>query len=107
MFGQLGVDIDDVPVDHNSPKSVLLPGHVQSISAGHLHSLFLLENGTVFAVGGNAQYQLGLQSGTTELSISQPQRVFTEFSGPVQAVSGGSGHSLFLLADGTVLAAGR
>jgi alpha-tubulin suppressor-like RCC1 family protein len=75
---------------------------IVAISAGEQHSLFLKNDGTVWACGSNAQGQLG-QGNYTNATV--PVQV-TVVSG-VTAISAGHMHSLFLKSDGTVWACGN
>ncbi|WP_308638950.1 RCC1 domain-containing protein [Paenibacillus silvisoli] len=79
--------------------------HVKQISSGYRHTLFLKEDGTVWAVGGNEHGQLG--NGQT----SKGDKLFTE---PMQVlglkdviqVAAGDNHSVAVTSDGTVWAWG-
>ncbi|MFG2819837.1 CARDB domain-containing protein [Kitasatospora sp. NPDC048365] len=84
---------------------------VISISSGSSHTLALRADGTVLAWGNNAFGQLG--DGTfTDRTTPAPvcaagqSAPCSSWLGGVVAVSAGSGHSLALRADGTVLAWG-
>ena len=76
------------------------------VAAGATHTLFLLENGTVQAVGANASGQLG--SGTVTGPTSSPVPVLLPNATitPAVMVAAGGTHSLALLVDGTVWAWG-
>ncbi|MBM4191622.1 MAG: hypothetical protein FJ196_00910 [Gammaproteobacteria bacterium] len=71
------------------------------ITAGGSHALVLLDNGDVYAWGGNEFGQLG--SGDL-LSRSTPVRV--NLPAPASAVAAGRSHSVALLTDGRVFAWG-
>ncbi|MGI9443008.1 MAG: RCC1 domain-containing protein [Rubripirellula sp.] len=71
-----------------------------AISAGSAHSLFLQQDGAVWACGENEDGRLG--NGTT-IDKSNPVPIMKE----VTAISAGLGHSLFLKKDGTAWATGR
>jgi alpha-tubulin suppressor-like RCC1 family protein len=75
---------------------------VTAVSAGGHHSLALLSDGTVMAWGQNNVGQLG--DGTTSELSTTPVPV--QGLSDVVAVSAGDGHSLALLANGTVMAWG-
>jgi len=93
------------PPPKNSTLSdrLMIPGNkAQAIAAGGLHSLILLDDGTVMAFGYNANGQLGDGSTTTRLT---PVRVDLG-DNKAQAIAAGAGHSLVLLDDGTVRAFG-
>jgi alpha-tubulin suppressor-like RCC1 family protein len=105
-YGELG---NNTTTDQSIPVQVLTGTsgcgtylcNITAISAGQNHSLFLKNDGTVWACGANSSGQLG--DGTT-----------TQRNTPVQvngltgiiAVSAGWNHSLFLKNDGTVWACG-
>ena len=82
-----------------------------TISAGHLFSLILLKDGTVWACGSNSYGQLGI--GTSEDEISYFTKVKQEKGGVIseiknaKAIAAGQYHSLILMDDGTVWAAGN
>jgi alpha-tubulin suppressor-like RCC1 family protein len=94
-FGQLGNGTSDS--SSNIPVTVSGITNAIAISAGRIHSLVLLSNGTVKAFGNNGSGQLG--TGTTNPSISP-----VDVSGITNAVaiSAGGSHSLVMLSDGTV-----
>jgi len=71
-----------------------------AISAGWGHSLFLKQDGSVWASGENEDGRLG--DGTTS-DKSSPVPIMQE----VAAISAGFGHSLFLRKDGSAWATGR
>lgn len=80
-----------------------LSGNNKSIScSGGGHTLFLMKNGTVKAVGYNTYGTLGDGTNTAKSAPVQVLNV-TNCIG----VSAGTFHSLFLLADGTCKAVGR
>jgi len=72
---------------------------VTKVAAGQCHSLYLIDDGTLWAMGWNAHGQLG--DGTTA-TRSTPVQVAT---GVIAVVSGES-HSLFVKGDGTLWAMG-
>jgi alpha-tubulin suppressor-like RCC1 family protein len=84
-----------------TPVAVSGLSGVSAVAAGTVHSLALLEDGTVKAWGENNSGQLG--DGT-----NNPSDVPVAVSGlsGVVAIAAGSGHSLALLEDGTVRAWG-
>jgi len=75
---------------------------VGAIAAGEVHSLALLEDGTVVAWGDNEYGQLGEGS---NIELSNTPREVIKLSG-AEAIAGGIDHSLALLPDGTVKAWG-
>ncbi|MEX2238631.1 MAG: hypothetical protein WEB00_13975 [Dehalococcoidia bacterium] len=88
----------------NELAPVQVPGvsNAVAIAAGGMHSLALLDNGTVMAWGSDGRGQIGDgDSGGTELPT-----VVSALAG-VTAIAAGAEHSLALLNDGTVVAWGR
>jgi alpha-tubulin suppressor-like RCC1 family protein len=94
--GQLGLG---TYVSTSTPSPVPLD-HVIAVSAGALHSVFLVDGGKVFACGGNTYGQLG--TGTTTGSPTPVQIPL----GNVEKISAGGCHTLFLLDNGDVYACG-
>jgi len=98
--GQLG---DGSTTSRLTPVRVNLGDNkAQAIAAGVLHSLVLLDDGTVMAFGYNSNGQLGDGSTTTRLT---PVRVNLG-DNKAQAIAAGDHNSLVLLDDGTVMAFG-
>ena len=98
--GQLG---DGTTADKSTPvQDSSLIGIISIGGGGHEHSLFLKNDGTVWACGINGQGQLG--DGTT-ITRHTPVKV-SSLSGIV-SITAGWYHSLFLRNDGAVWACGR
>ena len=79
---------------------------VVGISAGNYHTVYLKEDGTVWATGKNENGQLG--DGTTTGKYN-PVQVLDVSGNPLTGVveiSAGRDHSVFLKGDGTVWAVG-
>ena len=98
-FGQLG---NGTNTDSSVPVGVSGLARTTEVSAGALHSLARLPDGTVVAWGSNFSGELGI--GTTDTFKDTPVPV-TGLTG-VKAVSAGGSHSLALLANGTAMAWG-
>ena len=97
--GMLGNGLTGNPT--NLPVAVSVPGKVTAFSVGESHDLALIDDGSVWAWGGNTSGQLGLPfSGTnpTPAKITLP--------GPALDVAAGWRHSVVLLADGRVMTFG-
>jgi alpha-tubulin suppressor-like RCC1 family protein len=71
---------------------------VKQVSCGKDHTLILLENGRVLAVGDNQYGQLGL--GEHQKKVSLPTEILGV--GPVQSIATGFYHSILLSKAGTV-----
>jgi alpha-tubulin suppressor-like RCC1 family protein len=107
-YGQLG---DGTSIDRTSPEQVLDSNDtphigVVQVSAGGNHTLFLKQDGSVWAMGYNGYGQLG--EGTTG-NHSTPVQVLDANASPhtgVVQVSAGGNHSLFLKQDSSVWAMG-
>ena len=99
MSGQLGdgggIDYNAVPVQVSGLTGII------AVSAGDFHSLFLKNDGTVWACGDNSYGQLGDSTTTGRFTPVQ----VSGLTG-ITAISAESFHSLFLKNDGTVWACG-
>jgi alpha-tubulin suppressor-like RCC1 family protein len=83
--------------------------NVASISAGAVHSVAVLRDGTVYAWGLNTSGQLGIGTASYSTSSMRAVRVLSSAGVPltgVAAVAAGSGHTLFLKTDGSVWGVG-
>ena len=107
QYGQLGNDLNQSQV---SPVAVKTAGGtpitgVKAISAGAWHSLFLKEDGTVWACGRNSAGALG-DGSTQDRNMAVQVTVNGVPMNGVKAISAGGSHSLFLKTDGTAWAVG-
>ena len=101
QYGQLG---DGTYTHRNTPVGVSNLKGIQALAAGEVHSLALMEDGTVWAWGANTSGQLGNEADGHGWS-NTPMQV-SNLSG-VKALAAGSEHSLVLKEDGTVWAWGN
>ena len=102
--GELGLGENSESI-YDSPVKIPLPGEAIDIAAGDSHSLFLLENGDVYAAGRNSYGQLG-----ADVEVrSTPYETLLSITGigPAQAVSAGPLHSMVLLENGDLYTFGR
>lgn len=77
---------------------------VVAVAAGPAHTLFVKTDGTVYAMGNQASGRLGDGEDETTGRVYTPKYI-TSISGVI-GVAAGTGHSLFLKADGTVWGVG-
>lgn len=111
---QLGFPKDDFILRNNAvfePRLVpkLIGLQAAAVTCGAGHTLVLMENGSVYGFGMNAQGQLGLgRDDDDSRVIVEPVRVpcFDETSKMCTAISTGIGHSCFLMNDGTIMGTG-
>jgi len=94
-WGQLGDGTSRLGVQTNRPEQIVA-SNVMAMAAGFSHSLFLKNNGSLWAMGNNNYGQLG--DGTWN-STNQPEQIVA--SG-VTAIAAGHSHSLFLKSDGSL-----
>ncbi|WP_263437163.1 RCC1 domain-containing protein [Stigmatella hybrida] len=110
-LGQLGLG-EEVVTDQRAPRQVPGLEGVAALALNQNHTLALLEDGTVWAWGENAQGQLGLGPapvpGAPRPPDVAPRRSPTRVEGLKGAVALALGyrHSLALMEDGTVRAFG-
>jgi len=80
--------------------------NIIQVSAGRVHTLFLSNDGYVYAIGNSSNGQLGYGSSQTPVyPVKVKININTDLSNIIQ-VSAGYSHSLFLKNDGTVYACG-
>jgi len=103
--GQLGIGSTN---DQDSLIEVSLPVDdrtIKEIAAGGFHTLFLTALGNVYGAGWNRFGQLGIGSNADQQDPTSVDLTLGE-NVSVTGVAAGYAHSLILLSDGTVLAAG-
>jgi alpha-tubulin suppressor-like RCC1 family protein len=99
--GQLGDSTtDNGNYETNRPEQIV-PSGVTAIAAGYRHSLFLKNDGSLWAMGNNAYGQLG--NGTYN-NTNQPVQIVAS---NVTAIAAGDQHSLFLMSNGSLWAMGN
>jgi alpha-tubulin suppressor-like RCC1 family protein len=92
-----------VQVKLNATTNLL---NIIQVSSGRVHTLFLTNNGFVYATGNSSLGQLGYGSTLTpSFPVQVKINVTTNLSNIIQ-VSAGYSHSLFLKSDGTIYACG-
>jgi alpha-tubulin suppressor-like RCC1 family protein len=107
FYGQLG----DGAFRTNAPYGASYPaqivaGNVTTIAAGGYHSLFLKNDGSLWAMGADIFGQLGDGTFRTNApySVSVPEQIIAS---NVTAIAAGGFHSLFLKRDGSLWAMGN
>jgi alpha-tubulin suppressor-like RCC1 family protein len=91
--GQLG---DGTFNSTNRPEEIMA-SNVVAISAGDMHSLFIMTNGSLWAMGYNADGALG--DGTTNELVNVPEKIV---GSNVVAIAAGNDFSLFVKSDGSL-----
>ena len=95
---------DNAPSTYLTPVKIPLPGPAKDIAAGWTHSLVTLENGDVYAFGGNYYGALGIGMGTGSQVFASPLRI--EGLGSAKAVAAGNSSSFVLLETGDLYSFG-
>jgi len=99
VYGTLGHPITDA-VGFRPDQVIGITG-ITAVAGGKTHSLFIKNDGTVWACGRNFHGSLGDGSGKTQITPVQ----VSGLSGIIAAAGGGN-HSLFVKNDGTAWACG-
>lgn len=103
-YGQLAQSIT-IPYKNDNPTKVRGLPEIVAIAAGDYHTLAVDVNGQVWSWGLNAYGQLGRSTGSGTESSYIPDTVLNAVD--IVAVAAGSGHSISLKRNGTVLGWGR
>jgi alpha-tubulin suppressor-like RCC1 family protein len=100
--GQLGdgTYATNVPYYGTNVPEQIVASNVMAISAGEGHSLFLKNDGSLWAMGFNGDGQLG---DDTYNNTNRPEQIMAS---NVTAISAGANYSLFLKSDGSLWAMG-
>ncbi|AEC03053.1 fimbrillin family protein [Parasphaerochaeta coccoides] len=113
LYGQLGVEDTNnrlSPVQIPTMNTNLDTNPVTTVSTGNAHTMFLKENGELWATGRNWYGQLGLGDSGVLSNRSRPEPVAsmnTELdTNPVVAVFTGNHHTIIQKKDGTFWATG-
>jgi alpha-tubulin suppressor-like RCC1 family protein len=104
--GQLGLGDK---VARSVPTRVTLPvaSKVVKVATGHGHSLVLLENGDVYACGGNTHGELGLGDAKAHYNVDHPALTKVPGLAAVKDVACGWEHSLACNVDGALFTFGH
>jgi len=101
MDGQLGDGtMGSFPYYSTNRPVQIVASNVTAVAGGFYHSLFLKNDGSLWAMGGNEFGQLG--DGTYN-QANQPEQIVAS---NVTAIAAGQDHSLFLKSDGSLWAMG-
>ena len=105
-YGQLGLDstVDEASLSFSSKWKQVI-ADTKAIAAGHLHSIVLKQDGSVWAAGRNDYGQLGDGSNYDSKTFVQAQG-FDGMMVSAIAVAAGGYHSILLARDGTVMTTG-
>jgi alpha-tubulin suppressor-like RCC1 family protein len=98
-FGQTGLGTASYYTQFTS-----LSGSIVAVAAGPSHTLFVKIDGSVYSMGRQASGRLGDGEDNTYGKVSTPTLITSIKN--VVGVAAGTGHSLFLKADGTVWGVG-
>jgi alpha-tubulin suppressor-like RCC1 family protein len=107
-YGQLGDGTENANgegIDQANPVQVDIT-NVVSISAGANHTVYLKNDGTVWAAGRNGDSRLGDGTATQRNNPVQVMNEDGTVLNGVFAISTGNSHTVYLKSDGTVWAAG-
>ena len=99
-YGALGDGTTDGGTYQTNRPEMIVATNVTAVAAGESHTLFVKQDGSLWAMGYNNHGQLG--DGTFNAS-SRPEQIL---AGGVTTVSTGNGYSLFLQSDGSLWAMG-
>ena len=107
LYGQVGdgTFATYYPYGTNRPEQIVA-SNVTAIAAGWAHSLFLKNDGSLWAMGGNESGELGDGTFLTNepYGTALPEQIVAS---NVTAIAGGNVHSLFLKSDGSLWGMGR
>jgi alpha-tubulin suppressor-like RCC1 family protein len=78
----------------------------QYVSCGSIHTIVLMEDGTVYGCGYNLSGQLGINSYSSKSSLTQMTNMPTGIGKTPKSVSCCKRHTIVLMADGTVYGCG-
>eukprot|EP00931_Biecheleriopsis_adriatica_P098215 TRINITY_DN7214_c0_g1_i9.p1 TRINITY_DN7214_c0_g1~~TRINITY_DN7214_c0_g1_i9.p1 ORF type:complete len:480 (-),score=89.93 TRINITY_DN7214_c0_g1_i9:126-1409(-) len=108
-YGGLGVS-DNSGSTHANPTPLevtTLGTDVSAVSAGTLHTVYLMKDGSVRAAGRNRYGELGVSDNSGSTHANPTPLEVTTLGTDVSAVSAGGYHTVYLMKDGSVRAAGR
>eukprot|EP00931_Biecheleriopsis_adriatica_P098213 TRINITY_DN7214_c0_g1_i7.p1 TRINITY_DN7214_c0_g1~~TRINITY_DN7214_c0_g1_i7.p1 ORF type:complete len:591 (-),score=110.96 TRINITY_DN7214_c0_g1_i7:126-1646(-) len=108
-YGELGVS-DNSGSTHANPTPLevtTLGTDVSAVSAGGYHTVYLMKNGSVRAAGYNMYGELGVSDNSGSNHATPTPLEVTTLGTGVSAVSAGAYHTVYLMQDGSVRAAGR
>jgi alpha-tubulin suppressor-like RCC1 family protein len=80
---------------------------ITQIACGAYHTMFLTDDGNVYGVGRNYNYQLGYSSSSSNQSTPRYLSWFSDNSIVISKIACGNGHTMFLTDDGNVYGVGK
>jgi alpha-tubulin suppressor-like RCC1 family protein len=80
---------------------------ITQIACGAYHTMFLTDDGNVYGVGRNYDYQLGYSSSSSNQSTPRYLSWFSDNSIVISKIACGNGHTMFLTDDGNVYGVGK
>jgi alpha-tubulin suppressor-like RCC1 family protein len=99
-YGQLGDGVDLLsPFTTNQPEQII-KSNVTAVAAGYFHSLYLMNDGSLWAMGDNEYGQLGVGNNN---NANVPEQIQAS---NVASIAVGNFHSLFIENDGSLWAMG-
>jgi len=100
-YGQLGdgTFATNTPAGTNRPEQIVT-GNVVNLTTGQDHTLFIKNDGSLWAMGWNIYGQLG--DGTTN-NVNRPEQIVTNST---MAIAAGQYHTVFVKTDGSLWAMG-
>jgi alpha-tubulin suppressor-like RCC1 family protein len=102
LEGQLGLDNNNANVSVLTPINIPDGKTARYISAGGVHTIVLMQDGSIYGTGSNLEGQLGLDNAVNVLTlINIPDGKTARY------ISAGGFHTIVLMQDGSIYGTGR